>query len=111
MIFLLLILVFVAGCTQIDLDSSDTATEELIQDADCYEEGEHPAALSIAEEYQNLTDYEEVMVWFCNGAEFEDILNALLTEEMVGVNAEDILRRIAGEETWNEIWLDLGIVE
>jgi hypothetical protein len=110
-IFLLLIIVFSAGCAQNGLESSGTATEELVQSTDCYEDGEHPAALSIADEYQSFTDYEEVMVWFCNGAEFEDILNALLTEEMVGADAEEILRRVAGGETWNEIWLDLGVVD
>ncbi len=110
-IFLLLVIVFGAGCTQDGLESSETATEELVQNSECYGEGEHPAALNIAEEYQSLADYEDVMIWYCNGAEFEDILNALLTEEMVGVDAEYILRRIAGGETWNDIWLDLGVVD
>jgi hypothetical protein len=63
------------------------------------------------EEYSQITDYDEVMVWFCNGAEFEDILNALLTEEMTNIDTEEFLRRVAEGETWNDIWIDLDIVE
>lgn len=76
----------------------------------CYE-GEHPIAAGIAEDYAALTDYEEIMTWFCNGADFEDILNALLTEEMTGVEAKDLLVEIAQGKTWNDIWLELGVTE
>jgi uncharacterized lipoprotein NlpE involved in copper resistance len=101
---LLLIVLILTGCSFIEFDNLDRT-------ADCYEDGLHPAAQSIAEEYGHLTDYEEIMVWFCNGAEFEDILNALLTEEMTNINAEKLLHRVADGETWNDIWIDLEIVE
>lgn len=85
--------------------------EEIIQDADCYEDGIHPAAQSIVDEYKGIIEYDEVMIWYCNGAAFEDIMNALLTEEMVEADPEELLRRIADGETWNDIWLTLGIIE
>ena len=106
LLLILLMLFILAACSPIVLN-----TDELIQDTDCYEEGIHPIALSIAEDYSDITDYDEVMIWFCNGAEFEDIMNALLTEEMAGSDAEDLLVRLADGETWNDIWIDLGVVE
>ncbi len=99
-------LMFLFACSPIKLGS-----DELIQETDCYEDGIHPIAQSIADDFSEITDYNEVMVWFCNGAEFEDIMNALLTEEMSGAGAEETLRRLADGETWNDIWLDVGIVE
>ncbi len=76
----------------------------------CYE-GEHPIAISIVEQYATMTTYDEVMLWFCNGAQFEDILNALVTEEMTDTDTEDLLLQIAEGKTWNDIWLELGITE
>jgi hypothetical protein len=78
---------------------------------DCYVDGEHPIALSIAEQYEQITSYNEVMTWFCNGAYFEDILNALMTEEIAEADAEELLHMLAAGKTWNEIWLELGITE
>ena len=72
---------------------------------------EHPIAVSIAEQYAHLTDYDEVVGWFCEGAIFEDILNALTTEELSDVDAGDVLLMVAEGMTWDEIWLELGITE
>jgi len=102
--FLLFIVLLITGCSFIESENLDRTT-------DCYKDGIHPAAQSIVEEYSQTTDYDEVMVWFCNGAEFEDILNALLTEEMTNIDAEEFLRRVADGEDWNDIWIDLDIVE
>ena len=109
--FVSLILVCLIACSPIRLDPGGPATEELTENADCYSEGVHPAAQSIADEYSEITDYYQIMIWFCNGAEFEDIMNALLTEEISDSDAEILLRRIAEGETWNDIWLALDIVE
>lgn len=78
---------------------------------DCYQEGSHPIGMSIAEEFPEITTYEEVMTWFCNGAIFEDILNALATEELISVDANDSLQLIAAGLTWDEVWLELGLTE
>ena len=77
----------------------------------CYGEERHPIAVSIAEQFPAVTSYEEVMTWFCNGAEFEDILNALATEEITGIEAEAMLRMVSEGFTWDEIWLELGVTE
>ena len=92
-------------------ETQEEDQEVIIQSADCYEDGIHPVAQIIAEEYNEATDYDEVMVWFCNGAEFEDITSALFTEEMMSADPDELLRRLADGETWDDIWLDLGIVE
>jgi hypothetical protein len=68
-------------------------------------------AVSIAEQYEEITSYDQIMTWFCNGALFEDILNALTTQELSGAQAEDLLLKISNGETWDQIWLELGITE
>ncbi len=72
---------------------------------------EHPIAVNMADTYSELTTYEEIIGWFCEGALFEDILNALTTEELSGVDAEVPLQMLADGKTWNEIWLELGITQ
>jgi hypothetical protein len=96
----------------------DASMTQLVDDPDanvnspnCYTEGAHPIGASIAEQFPAVTSYDEVMLWFCNGALFEDILNALATEELSGVNAEATLRMIAEGFTWDEIWLELGVTD
>ena len=77
----------------------------------CYGEERHPIAVSIAEQFPAVTSYGEIMTWFCNGAEFEDILNALATEEITGIEAEAMLRMVSEGFSWDEIWLELGVTE
>lgn len=77
----------------------------------CYGEDQHPIGVSIAKQFPAVTSYGEVMTWFCNGALFEDILNALATEEITGIEAEAMLRMVAEGFTWDEIWLELGVTE
>ena len=78
---------------------------------ECYPEGEHPIARGIADEYTSMTSYDKVMAWFCDGALFEDILNALTTEELTGVEAQVTLEMLSTGKTWDEIWLELGVTE
>jgi hypothetical protein len=78
---------------------------------DCIQDDPHPIALSIAEQYNEITTYEQVMTWYCNGALFEDILNALSTQELSGADAGDLLLQISNGKSWNQIWLELGITE
>jgi hypothetical protein len=69
-----------------------------------------PIGESIAEDYE-FTDYAEVISWFCNGAEFEDILVALESESLTGTPAEDMLQMLADDFTWDEIWQLIGLTE
>jgi hypothetical protein len=93
--------------------SNETSSDEsnLSKEVECYPDGIHPIGKSIAEQFDEITTYKEVMNWFCNGAEFVDILNALLTQELIDIEAEIFLIKIAGGSTWDEIWLELGITE
>ena len=77
----------------------------------CYSEGQHPIAASIVDQYSAITTYDEIMTWFCNGATFEDILDALTTQELTGVEAEATLRMVAAGFSWDEIWLELGVTD
>jgi hypothetical protein len=102
--------------TQTENSSPNNAdnTEEIpvvTSGPDCYVDGEHPIAESIAEQFEEITTYDEIMTWFCSGAYFEDILNALMTEEMVEADADELLHMLAAGKTWDEIWLELGITE
>lgn len=73
-----------------------------------------PDALNLANVVASgyaFTSPEEVMGWFCNGADFEDIIIALETEDQTGVPAEDLLTMLAGGMTWEEIWQSIGWTE
>jgi len=67
-----------------------------------------PIGGSIADEYDSVT-YEQVMAWFCNGAEFEDILVALETEEQTDTSADEMLKMLADGFTWDDIWQLVGL--
>ena len=77
---------------------------------DCLEGEISPIGGSIADEYE-VTSYEEVITWFCNGAEFEDILVALETESQTGTPAEEMLQMLADGFTWEEIWQLIGLTD
>lgn len=79
-------------------------------DADCGSEEIKRIGQSIAEPYA-FTTVEEVMSWFCDGAEFEDILVALETEELNGTAAEEMLEMRAEGFSWEDIWMIIGFVE
>jgi hypothetical protein len=69
-----------------------------------------PVGQSIADDY-NFVSYEQVMTWFCNGAEFEDILVALETESQTGTPAGEMLQMLADGFTWDEIWQSIGLTQ
>jgi len=99
----------IAGEEEIPQISSDQSAPT--KGSDCYAEGVHPIGESIAVKFKDITTYAEVMSWFCNGAAFEDILNALTTEELSNVKAKDLLEMVAQGKSWATIWIDLGITE
>jgi hypothetical protein len=84
-------------------------------DPGCLEEIDNAVARAIAEEYSQAASYEQVMVWFCSGAEFEDIITALQTKELVApseeVTVEDMLKMLVDGFTWDEIWQSIGVTE
>ena len=100
------------GPTQtINAESTPEVTPEVEATApDCLEGEVSPIGVSIADEYE-FTSYEEVITWFCNGAEFEDILAALETESQTGTPAEEMLQMLADGFTWEEIWQLIGLTE
>ena len=78
--------------------------------ADCLGGETSPIAESIAEEYA-FASYTEVVTWFCNGAEYEDILVALETESQTGIPAEEMLQMLADGFSWEEIWGSTGLTD
>ena len=81
-----------------------------IQVVNCASEDINLIGQSIADPYP-FTTVEEVMTWFCDGAEFEDILMALETEELNGTPAEEMLEMRVEGFSWDDIWLIVGFVE
>jgi len=69
-----------------------------------------PIGQSIAEDYESAS-YEQVVTWFCNGAEFEDILVALETEAQTDASADEMLKMLADGFTWDEIWQLVGLTD
>lgn len=70
----------------------------------------HPIGQAIAEEYESAS-YEQVITWFCNGAEFEDILVALETDTLVDSSTDEMLEMLADGFTWEEIWQLVGLTD
>ena len=66
----------------------------------------HPVAQSIEEKFD--VSYDDIMGWYCGGSAFSDILLALETEKLSDVPVPDLLLKVK-TQTWEEIWLDLGI--
>jgi hypothetical protein len=87
-----------------------TADPAVTAGPDCLGDTENPVAASIADDYE-FVEYEEVMTWFCNGAAFDDIATALLTEELSGVPTEELLVLLADDFIWDEIWQLIGLTE
>lgn len=85
-------------------------TESTLSAADCAGADIRQMADSIAEDYP-FTSGEEVMAWFCEGAEFEDILVALESEDLTHTPAEEMLAMLAEGLNWEEIWQVIGLTK
>ena len=90
--------------------ANDTVTPLSTQAADCASSDANMLGAAIARDY-DFTSTEQVMSWFCDGAEFEDILVALETAEQTGALAEEMLIMLAAGLTWEEIWKEVGLTE
>jgi len=77
---------------------------------DCLDGEISPIGQSIADDYETAS-YDQVMTWFCDGAEFEDILVALETEIQTETPASDMLQMLADDFTWEEIWQLVGLTD
>ena len=77
---------------------------------DCLGDEINPVGKAIADDY-DFSSYEQVMTWFCNGAEFEDILVALETQSQTGTPADEMLQMLAGGFTWDDIWQIIGLTD
>ena len=82
---------------------------ELIAD-DCLNGEASPIAESIAADYDQV-GYDQIVIWFCNGAEYEDILVALETEALTDATVEEMLQMLADGFTWDNIWQELDLTE
>lgn len=73
-------------------------------------ETNHPLAAKIAERYG--IDEETVMTYYCQGYSIGEIMLALKTSQMEGVEAsfEDILAGLDGPDAWGHIWQDMGLI-
>ena len=87
-----------------------TATPITEQTGDCPSSVAHELGAAIARDH-DFTSTEQVMTWFCDGAEFEDILVALETAEQTGASAEEMLVMLAAGLTWEEIWKEVGLTD
>lgn len=92
------------------IESDDPTIPVETSGPDCLGPETHPMGQEIANQFEEAS-YEDVMTWFCNGAEFEDILVALQTEKDTGELAEDLLKLLAEGQTWEEIWDAIGFTE
>jgi hypothetical protein len=78
-----------------------------VEEVHCTEVEPHPVAEGIARQFD--VSYEEVMVWFCGGHSFDDILLALQTAELVDRPAGELLV-MKEDSSWDELWETLGLV-
>ena len=99
--------------TPTEVQSENVTVEEQASPVDatasnCLGDEISPIGQSIADDYESAS-YDQVMTWFCNGAEFEDILVALETEEQTATSADEMLKMLADGFTWDEIWQLVGL--
>jgi uncharacterized protein (DUF433 family) len=99
-----------SGAVQPTGGPAETASPQEPAPGDCLGSERSQLAESIADDYEGVS-YEQVVAWFCAGAEFEDILVALETEAQSGVPVEDLLVMLADGFSWDEIWQVIGLTE
>jgi hypothetical protein len=87
---------------------SDPVDQTEAQEFNCYGPEQHRIGLGISEKFE--VTYEEVMIWFCGGSQFEDILLALQTSELASISVNDLLVKRANGQMWDDIWKDIGLV-
>ena len=75
-------------------------------ETDCSTLNPHPIALGMVDTYD--VSYDQVMTWYCDGYAFSDILLALETSDLADIPVPDLLLLVK-DQSWDEIWDDLGV--
>ena len=89
----------------------DEKNEQVVTSGpDCLGSEINQIGQGIADNYE-AASYAEVMIWFCNGAEFEDISLALHSARQSDASPEEMLVMLADGFSWDEIWQLLDITE
>ena len=94
----------------VDVPANEEPEEPELVAANCLNGEVSPIAQSIADDYEAVS-YEQIVTWFCNGAEYEDILVALETEALTDTTVEEMLQMLADGFSWDEIWQLVGLNE
>ncbi len=77
---------------------------------ECLEGEADDIALQISETYE--VSYEKVMSWVCVGFVYDDIILALETHDLMpDYSADSLLARLADDQTWEQIWREIGLTE
>ena len=119
---LLPFIMILSACNAI-IDNSDTPIQEPTAlrsveseaeldsiDSECLNSEMRVMGENISQQFDFVTD-DQVMTWFCNGAEFEDILTALQTEKVTGQSTQELLEMLVNDLSWDEIWQSIGFLE
>ena len=96
--------------TESTTEPSPNEATEKGNSLDCLGNVISPIGQSIAEDFSNV-DYQQVITWFCDGAEFEDILVALETEALTDTPADEMLQLLSDGLTWDDIWQSIGLTD
>lgn len=91
-------------------ETTSPTSQPAVQGSSCASSEASKIGEAIAKDYA-FTNTEQVMGWFCNGAEFEDILVALETADQTGASAEEMLEMLAAGMTWEEVWQVVGLIK
>lgn len=98
-----------AASTAMDPAVSATIAAQEADPAGCMGDDRQAVAESITDTFD--VSYDQVMIWFCDGHEYEDILLALQTAEALEVPAGELLEMRAANLSWEEIWDASGLDE
>jgi hypothetical protein len=93
-----------------DEDQPEGGKENSAYCADGKQEKPHPLATRLAERYGVTVEW--VMEYFCDGYGMGQIILALKTSELEGIEAdpESLLAERANGVGWGNIWKDLGLI-
>jgi len=89
-----------------DPQAEEEAGDEYNPETDCSTLNPHPVAQGMEQKFD--VNHDEIMTWYCDGYAFSDILLALETSDLADVPVLDLLPLVRNQ-SWDEIWDDLGI--
>jgi len=94
---------------QIIIEPAEMGANSDTIDPECLNSEMSVLGRNIASQFENVS-FEQIMTWFCSGAEFEDILIALQTEKVTSQPAQELLEMLVTDLTWDEIWQSIGYI-